>query len=48
VLIAGHPSALLRIERVDFDAAFAAWVDDLRGAARFGEAAARDPAPRIA
>jgi uracil-DNA glycosylase len=37
VLIAGHPSALLRLERADFGAAFAAWVDDLRQAARVGD-----------
>jgi uracil-DNA glycosylase len=37
VLIAGHPSALLRIDPGDFDAAFAAWINDLRQAAQFGE-----------
>ena len=37
VLIAGHPSALLRIEHGDFDAAFAAWTSDLRQAAPFAE-----------
>ena len=40
VLVVGHPSALLRIDRSEFDAAFAAWVDDLRQAAHFGEAGA--------
>ena len=39
VLVVGHPSALLRIDRSEFDVAFAAWVDDLRQAAHFGEAA---------
>jgi DNA polymerase len=38
VLVAGHPSALLRIDRGDFDAAFAAWTSDLHQAAHFGEA----------
>jgi len=37
VLVAGHPSALLRMDPGDFDGAFAAWTDDLRQAARFGE-----------
>ena len=40
VLIAGHPSALLRIDRGDFDEAFAAWTNDLRQAARFAETGA--------
>ncbi len=38
VLVVGHPSALLRIDRSDFDAAFAAWIDDLRQAAHFADA----------
>lgn len=33
VLIAFHPSALLRLPRDDFDAAYAAWLEDLRAAA---------------
>jgi len=37
VLIAGHPSALLRLDHGGFDAAFAAWVNDLRQAAPFAE-----------
>jgi probable DNA metabolism protein len=37
VLVVGHPSALLRIDRSEFDAAFAAWTKDLRQAMRFGE-----------
>jgi uracil-DNA glycosylase len=37
VLIVGHPSALLRLETGDFDAAFAAWIDDLRHAASWGD-----------
>ena len=49
VLVAGHPSALLRIDRGDFDTAFAAWTSDLRQAARFGKAsidAATNAKPR--
>ena len=38
VLVVGHPSALLRIDRSEFDVAFAAWIEDLRHAARFGDA----------
>ena len=41
VLIAGHPSALLRMDHCDFDAAFAAWINDLRQAAPFGETSVR-------
>ncbi|WP_052736677.1 uracil-DNA glycosylase family protein [Aquincola tertiaricarbonis] len=33
VLVTWHPSALLRMPREDFDAAYAAWVEDLRVAA---------------
>ena len=41
VLIAGHPSALLRMDHCDFDAAFAAWINDLRQAAPCGETSVR-------
>nr|WP_315426579.1 UdgX family uracil-DNA binding protein [uncultured Albidiferax sp.] len=35
VLVTLHPAALLRMDSRDFDAAFAAWLDDLRNAAHF-------------
>ena len=47
VLIAGHPSALLRMERADFDAAFAAWIDDLRQAGDLGNPATGATAPSM-
>ena len=37
VLVVGHPSALLRIDRAEFDASFAAWLNDLRQAACFAD-----------
>jgi uracil-DNA glycosylase len=47
VLIVGHPSALLRTEHADFDAAFAAWIDDLRQAGSLGNPAGAGVQPSI-